>query len=53
MVIVLHRLHLEVPNHGRVFKALLRAYLGRIRKRNERDVFSRSNEAHERLRGLL
>jgi predicted metal-dependent hydrolase len=27
-VIVHELLHLKVPNHGRVFKALLRAYLG-------------------------
>jgi predicted metal-dependent hydrolase len=28
-VIVHELLHLRVPNHGRLFKALLRAYLGR------------------------
>jgi len=29
-VIVHELLHLKVPNHGKLFKALLRAYLGRI-----------------------
>jgi predicted metal-dependent hydrolase len=28
-VIVHELLHLKVPNHGRLFKALLKAYLGR------------------------
>jgi predicted metal-dependent hydrolase len=30
-VIVHELLHLRVPNHGRLFKALLRAYLGKYR----------------------
>ncbi len=30
-VIVHELLHLKVPNHGRLFKALLKAYLGRHR----------------------
>ncbi|MGO9287487.1 MAG: YgjP-like metallopeptidase domain-containing protein [Polyangia bacterium] len=30
-VIVHEMLHLRVPNHGKLFKALLRAYLGRGR----------------------
>src|SRR5206468_2925718 len=29
-VIAHELLHLRIPNHGRVFRALLRAYLGRI-----------------------
>ena len=40
-IIVHELLHLKVPNHGKLFRALLKAYLGRG------DVTSRKAEAVE------
>jgi predicted metal-dependent hydrolase len=42
-VIVHELLHLKVPNHGRVFRALLRAYLGAAAAARDGDLAAKGN----------